>query len=73
MDMTVGFMCHTWLDNNIQLFTQTLACMLLQRHFVNEIKVHNQPTFEQGRLSSMIWVGLIPSFARPESRLKFPG
>ena len=44
VDMTVGFMCHTWLDNNIQLFTQTLACVLLQRHFVNEIEVHNQLT-----------------------------
>lgn len=44
---TVGFMCHTWLDSNIQLFTQTLACVLLQRHFVNEIEVHNQLTLSK--------------------------
>ena len=47
VEMTVGFMCHTWLDSNIQLFTQTLACVLLQRHFVNEIEVHNQLTLRK--------------------------
>lgn len=48
MDVTVGFMCHTWLGDSLQLFAQTLACVLLQRYFVSVIEVHNQLTLSKG-------------------------